>query len=117
MKRGFEIKPLTFKGRTWRVQLVVSDYRDGVIENWKNKPVTFCVTRLPNAAHRSTAFITGTQVYYGTDYAIAISVVEKVLGRLVWPCEFPADWNRYMHPDSEDFRGRLEELGILGDKQ
>lgn len=112
MKRGFEVKPITFKGKTWRGQLVVSDYRDGVVESWKNRPVTFCVTRLPQSAHHSTAFITGTQVYYGTDFAVAVSLIEKIVGRIVWPSEFPKDWHRYMHPDSDDFRDRLEELGM-----
>lgn len=112
MKRGFEIRPLTFKGRTWRVQLAVFDYRDGTIERWKNKPVNFYVARLPKAAHRSTAFITGNQVYYGPDFAVAVNAVEKFVGRIVWPCEFPADWHRYMSPNSDEFRDRLEELGM-----
>lgn len=110
-KLGIEIKPLTFKGRSWRVNLSVTDHRDGVIESWKTKPVTFCVARLPALAHRATAFSTGIQVYYGPDFAVAVNAVEKFIGRLVWPNEFPEDWYRYKHPDSDTFRDKLEELG------
>lgn len=111
-KRGFEIKPLTFKGRHWRCQLMVSDYQDGVIESWKDKPVTFCVSRLPVSAHPATAFITGEQIYYGRDFALAVADVEKSIGRLVWPHEFPKDWYRYKHPDSQEFRDKLEAIGM-----
>jgi hypothetical protein len=78
------MKTKTFKGQSYRVQLLVLDLPEYV---------SFSVHVLPADSHPYTAFRgrTGKQVYYGRDSEAALRRIRDFCPAAEWPVE----WSRF----------------------
>lgn len=84
-----------FKGKNYRVQLTVIDLTGkGVSESIRKDNPTYMVYVLPIDAHPYTAFCKGGQVYYGSNFQLAIEQVKAWVGQEV---EIPKKYEKYKY--------------------